>query len=149
MGIKVLMIIDMVNDFIHPDGLLYFEDGKRIVPAIKDKLEKARNDDTLVIYLTDVHYEHEFDGYHCPFPKHCINRTWGANIIDELKPHDGERFTIVRKNKFSGFFQTNLDSYIMPPDEVEVVGGCRCIYFYMRHGHSTRYILQRYGCYCL
>lgn len=123
---KVLVIIDMLNDFIHPDGLLYFEEGKKIIPAIKDKLEEARKDGTLVIYLKDTHLDD--DSEFRLFPRHCIAGSWGAQIISDLSPIKPlKKFAIIPKRKFSGFFGTILDTYIAHSDKVGIVGVCTSI----------------------
>ena len=36
-----------------------------------------------------------------------IYGTWGADIIEELKPHEED--IVVRKQRYDGFFGTNLD----------------------------------------
>lgn len=39
-----------------------------------------------------------------------IRDTWDTDIVPELKPQDGD--IIVYKNRFSGFYRTNLDSIL-------------------------------------
>jgi nicotinamidase-related amidase len=39
---------------------------------------------------------------------HCVENTWGAEIIDELKPHEGEH--LIVKKGFGGFANTALDT---------------------------------------
>ena len=40
--------------------------------------------------------------------KFYIHGTWGAEIIDQLKPQEGDLF--VEKPRYGAFFQTNLDT---------------------------------------
>lgn len=126
MAAQALIIVDMLNDFIHPDGALYC--GKRaedIVPAIIGQLEQFRKAGDAVIYLQDSHTadDKEFE----KFPPHCLTGTWGNRIIDPLKPADGER--VIAKTRYSGFYGTDLDRVLtqIKPNQVIVVGVCTSI----------------------
>src|SRR5947208_3622955 len=41
---------------------------------------------------------------------HCVEGTWGAQIIDDLKPQKGEH--LVVKKGFGGFSNTPLDTVL-------------------------------------
>lgn len=126
MDTQALIIIDMVNDFIHPDGALYC--GKRaekIVPVISEQLERCRKAGDAVIYLQDSHAanDKEFE----KFPSHCVTGTWGNRIIDALEPANDER--VLAKTRYSGFYGTDLDRVLtqLKPNRVIVVGVCTSI----------------------
>jgi nicotinamidase-related amidase len=126
MAARALIIVDMLNDFIHPDGALYC--GKRaeeVVPVISRQLEQCRKAGDAVIYLQDSHSadDKEFD----KFPPHCVTGTWGNRIIDALEPGHGER--VIAKTRYSGFYGTDLDRVLtqVRPDRVIVVGVCTSI----------------------
>ncbi|MDA8141265.1 MAG: cysteine hydrolase [Desulfobacteraceae bacterium] len=126
MNTKALIIVDMLNDFIRPQGALYCgESAQAIVPFIRDRLTAARQAGEVVIYLQDAHApdDEEFKR----FPPHCVAGTWGSQIIDELAPRPGE--PVLPKSRYSGFFGTNLDKILaeINPQEVEVVGVCTSI----------------------
>lgn len=126
MAAQALIIIDMLNDFIHPDGALYCgKSAEDIVPVIIGQLEQCRKDGDAVIYLQDSHTadDKEFD----KFPPHCVTGTWGNRIIDALKPADNEY--VIAKTRFSGFYGTDLDQVLTQhrPDRVIVVGVCTSI----------------------
>lgn len=123
---KLLLIIDMLNDFIRPEGALYCGEGaEAIVEGIRQRLEDARQAGHAVIFLQDAHAQDdkEFE----KFPPHCVADTWGSRIIDELTPRQGE--TVIPKTRFSGFYNTLLDKILtrLAPEEVEVVGVCTSI----------------------
>lgn len=102
---SALLIIDMLNDFVHPNGVLYSPLSARTIPYIKKQLEIARANSLPIFYICDSHLEEdkEFDR----FPPHCIKGTWGAKIVDELAPRDGER--VIEKRRYSAFLGTDLD----------------------------------------
>ncbi len=126
MGQKALIIIDMLNDFLDPKGSLFCGLAARaIIPFVRDRLDAFRLQKDLVVYLQDNHADDdkEFER----FPSHSVKGTWGCEVIPELTPLPGE--PVIPKRRFSGFFETNLESILRDKklDEVEVVGVCTSI----------------------
>ena len=101
---KILMIIDMQNDFI--SGVLGTPEAQAIVPKVVEKI-KDRNYD-LVIMTQDVHYDgymNHREGRYLPVP-HCIDNTWGwaisNDVVDALFDTIDSRQAICReKNNFA------------------------------------------------
>lgn len=123
---KALIIVDMLNDFIDKNGVLYCGDTvEPIVPFIQTRLKTFRDRGELVVYLQDSHDEDdkEFER----FPQHSVIGTWGSAIIPQLEPRPGEN--VIPKKRFSGFFGTDLEKVLEDAnvDEVEVVGVCTSI----------------------
>ena len=78
---KVLVVVDMQNDFI--DGALGTKEAVAIVPYVKEKIE---NFDGIVLYTRDTHFEDYMntqEGHNLPVP-HCIKGTKGWEIREEL-----------------------------------------------------------------
>ena len=126
MSKRALIIVDMLNDFIDEKGTLFCgKEARAIIPFIQERLETFRSRGDLVIYLKDSHDEDdkEFE----KFPIHCVDGTWGNEIIPELTPRQGEN--VVPKKRFSGFFGTDLDGILDSSgvEDVEVVGVCTSI----------------------
>ena len=123
---KLLLIIDMLNDFIRKEGALFCgETAERIVPFIAQRLEAFRRAGDAVIYLRDAHAAD--DKEFARFPPHCVAGTWGSDIISELAPQPGE--AVLAKTRYSGFYQTPLAERLddLRPESVEVVGVCTSI----------------------
>ncbi|MCS7136347.1 MAG: isochorismatase family cysteine hydrolase [Nitrososphaerota archaeon] len=103
---SALIIVDMQNDFVHEKGKLYVGDvARRTIPNIKRLLEKARKSGTTVVFTQDWHLEDDPE-----FPiwgKHSVAGSWGSEIIEELKPIEGE--VIIKKLRYDAFFGTSLD----------------------------------------
>jgi nicotinamidase-related amidase len=100
-----LVIVDMQNDFVEERGALYVPSAKKTVPFIRELLEKARSKGVKVFFTQDWHEEDDIE-----FPiwgKHAVGGSWGAEIIEELKPIKGE-YT-VKKLRYDAFFGTSLD----------------------------------------
>ena len=103
-----VLLIDMLNDFLVEGGRMVLPGGDHIVPYQKAVMTAARKTNIPIIYVNDAHRpglrkDREF----LKRGQHCIEGTWGAQVIDELRPSAGD-FTIT-KRRFSGFFETDLD----------------------------------------
>ena len=72
---------------------------------------------------------------------HCVEGTWGAQIIDELKPQDGEH--LVVKKGFGGFANTPLDTILrnmgVNTCVVSGVTTCVCVSNTVRGGVEQNY----------
>lgn len=128
---KALMIVDMVRGFVEPetkDGKckLYLPEAHKIIPAINELCKEH----DLVIFASDCHEpdDKEFNVY----PPHCIKST------DEIRPATGLQFNgqkafLVLKTRFSAFFKTGLEKYLIDNaiTELTIVGVCTeiCILF--------------------
>ncbi|MCL6552012.1 MAG: cysteine hydrolase [Firmicutes bacterium] len=100
-----LVVVDMQNDFVSPGGALVVPDAARTVPVIAGLLARARDARVRVFYTQDTHAEGDPE-----FPiwgAHCLEGSWGWQIVDALAPQPGER--VIRKLRYDGFFGTSLD----------------------------------------
>ena len=123
---KALIIVDMLNDFIDPQGVLYCGDTARdIIPVICRELEQARQQGDLVIYLQDSHAADDLEFE--KFPPHCITGTWGGRIVDALAPREDE--AVIAKRRYSGFYETGLEALLADAGvkDVTVAGVCTSI----------------------
>jgi nicotinamidase-related amidase len=107
-GLKAaVIVIDMINDFV--SGVLESDRAARIIPSIKALLDHAREQKVPVIHVTDAHLpgiDPEFEVW----GKHAEAGSWGAEIVDELKPKKGD-FRLL-KRKYSAFQGTDLDQLL-------------------------------------
>jgi nicotinamidase-related amidase len=72
---------------------------------------------------------------------YCVEGTWGAEGIDELKPHAGEQ--VVVKKGFGGFTNTALDTILrnmgITACVVACVTTCVCVSNTVRGGVEYNY----------
>ncbi len=119
---KALLIVDMLADFIYPEGALYLgPPASSLIKGVRSRLEEYRAEGDLVIYLCDRHPEddREFD----MFPPHSLEGSQGSDIIAELAPQAGER--IIGKRRFSAFCGTDLDLTLREKGIVDLeLAGC-------------------------
>lgn len=93
-----LVVVDMQNDFGHPDGSLFVEGGDAIVGAINDEIERTTLRGGTVVLTQDWHpastpHFIEDGGV---WPTHCVAGTWGAALLDNLDPM-GRASAVIRK----------------------------------------------------
>ena len=118
---KALLVIDMLHDFISPDGALYIGTAAQdVVPAIQERLRQHRSEGSIVVYICDHHLEddREFE----MFPPHGLSGSGGEEVVPELAPQPGDR--VIYKRRYSGFFGTDLDLTLREKGitEIELAG---------------------------
>jgi nicotinamidase-related amidase len=118
-----LLIIDMQNAFLHPNGHLVKlgENNKpylAIVPNIARLADLARSLGIPVIYFRHAYRSGYIDGgivVHELFPSDkesggWLDGTWDTEIFEPLKPKESD--IVIKKNRYSGFFGTDLDQLL-------------------------------------
>lgn len=81
---KVLIVIDMQNDFV--TGALANQAAQEIIPAIAEEIKAYRKEGMPVYFTRDTHgedYLQTQEGRMLPVP-HCIKGTEGWQIVPEL-----------------------------------------------------------------
>jgi nicotinamidase-related amidase len=81
---KILIVIDMQNDFLH--GALRNEEGIKIIPNVVSKVKEYKAENNLVIATRDTHEENYLEtqeGLNLPVT-HCIKGTNGWQINKDI-----------------------------------------------------------------
>lgn len=111
-----ILVIDVINDFV--TGELGSERAGKIVPNIWRMLRRARSEGVPVVYVTDAHLpegDREFDIW----PRHAVDGSEGARIVDKLKPKASDFH--IKKRRYSGFYATGLEALLRELDVDTVV----------------------------
>ena len=110
----ILMIVDVQNHFANPGGKRYTETSARIVPgvisAIQGLAEKARSAGIPIIYIQSVRTGQEPEFTIFGKEPHLKLGTWAAEIVEELKPQEGE--IVVQKFSHDPFYRPDLDEVL-------------------------------------
>jgi ureidoacrylate peracid hydrolase len=117
-GKTAVLVVDLVNDFINEGGKMVLTGGKAVVEPIKQIINTARAKGAIVVYIKDFHRMDKQDAEFNIREPHCIEGTWGDELIDELSPVPEDY--IVQKRRFSAFFQTDLD-LILRENKIETL----------------------------
>ena len=120
---QVLLVIDMLNDFVLPGAPLEVPATRAILPALRRRLEAARAEGTPVVFVCDAHAPDDPEFRRMNWPPHAVRGTSGAEVVAELAPRPQE--PVVPKTTYSGFFGTALDATLRELGAEEVVlTGC-------------------------
>ena len=123
MSDSALLVIDLLKDFIEPEGKLSIGDqGPVLAQRLEKLLFEARDKDMTVIYICDRHLPD--DGEFEVFPRHCVQGSEGSEIVERLSPREGE--LVVPKRRYSAFFGTDLDLILREKgiDNILLAGVC-------------------------
>lgn len=111
---KAIIVIDMQNDFVEPEGVLTVDGAKATIPAIQDLIKYGRENKWKIIYIVRDHRASglDVDAPRIPLftdgkPGYCVPGTWGNAIVDGLTPEKDD--LVVSKFRNSAFFNTQLD----------------------------------------
>ena len=100
-----LIIVDMQNDFVDPQGRLSVPGARATVPAIRRLRDLARAHGMPVVYTQDWHRAD--DPEFALWGVHAVEGTWGAEISPDLAPGPGD--LVVRKLRYDAFYGTALE----------------------------------------
>ena len=114
-----LIIVDVQNDYIHPDGVfakkgLVSKEMYAMMPNLKSLIERARAQSVPVIFIQTTHQD-ETDSevwlsHSGGVVNPCCRRgTWGAEFY-ELEPQPED--IIVNKHRYSAFINTRLETVL-------------------------------------
>lgn len=117
---KVLLVIDMQNDFI--DGALGTKEAVAIVDNVKKKIAMYRQAGGTVIFTRDTHgknYLETMEGRKLPV-KHCLKGTKGWEITSVI---DTAGDKVIDKPTFGSI---ELAEYLetLDVEEIEIIGLC-------------------------
>lgn len=100
-----VVVVDMQNDFVDPKGALFVPASRKTIEPIRKLVERARAAGAPIVFTRDWHLrdDPEFQIW----GRHAVSGTWGAEIVEDLKPREGD--IIIDKLRYDAFFGTSLD----------------------------------------
>ena len=131
-GRTALVLIDLQNDFLHPDGW-YAQHGidishmRRVIEPAKRLVEAARDAGVPVVWTRHGYRDARDAGPFLelrPFLEEGGLRlgTWGLDILDELGVLQED--WVVEKHRLSAFFNTKLETVLRALEaETVLIGG--------------------------
>lgn len=123
-----LLVIDVQNGFVSKGGsydLLGMETShyREIIPKIRDLINLCKNIRIPIFYTQAVRESSGIDlltRSHKILPKSreerikkkpiCVRETWDAEIVDEIKPSEGDHVVIKRRD--SAFHDTEIEVWL-------------------------------------
>ncbi|VTU26696.1 Peroxyureidoacrylate/ureidoacrylate amidohydrolase RutB [Variovorax sp. PBL-H6] len=118
-----LLVVDMLNEFCKPGGLMVLPGYERLVPPQRSLIAAARAQGVPIFWVIQCHDPRlRRDRELLKRGTHCLVGSWGAEVIDDLdaRPEDFRVF----KHRYSAFFRTDLDLMLkdMQCDQLVVTG---------------------------
>ena len=110
-----LVVVDMQNDFCHPDGALYAPGSEAVIEPIATLVDRARDAGVQLVFTRDVHPPEQFDDAHYydefdQWGEHVVDGSWGAEIVAELSALDGDQ--VVEKHTYDAFHRTEMAGWL-------------------------------------
>lgn len=118
---SAVIVVDMQNDFVQPNGSLNVPTALETVGSIQRLLLQARSQDVPIAYTQDTHRDGDPEWQ--IWPQHCRVNTWGWEIVEELAPQPGD--LVCQKSRYDGFYDTWLDHHltrVWKVDHLVIVG---------------------------
>jgi nicotinamidase-related amidase len=114
MSKSALLIIDMQNELLHPNGKLYHDgfppEFDQFVPNVQRMLAAARAKGVAVIFVYTAYHPSFVDASPLSPSRNSgslVEGSWGARILEEIAPQEQE--VVIRKRRPSAFYETSLD----------------------------------------
>ena len=105
-----LIVVDMLNDFCTEGGVMVLPEGRETIKPQQDLIAAFREKDLPIIFIVDSHRPGKYDAEFDKRDAHCPRGSWGASVIDELKPNpERAKEYVIDKRRYSAFYQTDLD----------------------------------------
>lgn len=118
-----LIVVDVQNDFAHPDGNLYVNGGDQVA----DKVAELLGDYTTVVYTKDWHPAKtaHFVDYGGGWPRHCVANTWGSEFHKDLPVLEDApvvlKGTGENEDGYSGFSVERQDGDVYHTELVDIL----------------------------
>ena len=142
-----LVVVDVQNDFAHPDGSLYVDGAAGAIARTNEEIARALEGGALVAYSQDWHPEHtpHFAQDGGVWPVHGVAGSWGAELHADLAVAEGA--PRVRKGAdgsdgYSAFSQRDPQSGEQEATELEALLRDRGVERVVITGLATDYCVK-------
>jgi nicotinamidase-related amidase len=128
-----LVVIDVQNDFCHPEGL-FGSTGHDLsyIPPMAERLKaliaEARQRDMLIVFVRATYDEEVLSGTLAETfvrrghtASQCLEGSWGADWYDGIECRDAPNEIVITKHRFSAFWGTAIDLVLRSNNITSVV----------------------------
>ena len=107
-----LLVIDMQNSFLHPDGENAYPAAREVIGPVKSLIEAAGTAGCLIVHTADRHREGFVDFEQKRLPRHCVADGFDADYFDGFGPRGQSNEIEIVKRRYSAFFATELALFL-------------------------------------
>ena len=141
---NAVLVVDMVRGFLEPDHNLYCgDDSRSIIEPVQNLLRRESESGSTILFISDHHLPDDLEFQ--MFPVHCVIGTDEPEVIPELSEWVTDS-NVVPKNRYSGFFNTDLEQRLaaLHPDKVIICGVCTdiCVMHTTSDARNRDYIVE-------
>lgn len=105
---SALIIADMINDFVKPEGKLYVPGIADTVKEVAALVREAHEVGAPVIFVNDAHAPD--DDEFARWGEHAVAGSWGSEVVEELAPSESDH--VLEKTRYSAWYKTGLDDLL-------------------------------------
>ncbi len=105
-----LILVDVINDFFHPQGKNFKPEYASTLTNILLLLQTARENRSVIVHAMEGHHPaaREMDFEWKKLPPHCFLGEFDSEPVEGVNVQPTTEY-VVRKRRFSGFFETDLN----------------------------------------
>lgn len=112
MSRTALLVIDMQNSFLHPDGENTYPSAQEVVAPVQELIAAAHAAKIVVVHVADRHRDGFEDFEQKYLPKHCVSGGFNAEFHEGFGPHGLDNEILIVKRRYSAFFATELALFL-------------------------------------
>ncbi len=103
-----VVVIDMLNEFCKSGGAMVLPGYETLIAPQRRVIAAARQAHCPIVFVVDTHRANvRQDREFLKRTPHCIEGSWGAQVIEDLDPRPDDVYVV--KRRYSAFFNTDLD----------------------------------------
>ncbi|MCZ4291495.1 cysteine hydrolase family protein [Hoeflea alexandrii] len=107
-----LIVIDMQNSFLHPEGENFYPAAPDVIEPVRALIQAADEGAAIIVHVCDRHRE-GFADYEQPrLPVHCVTGGFNAEFFEGFGPKGRAKEIIITKRRYSAFFATELALFL-------------------------------------
>lgn len=112
MNKTALILIDMQNSFLHPDGENFYPVAPEVIAPCLELLETAAASGAIIVHVRDRHREGFVDFEQPRLPVHCVTGDFNADFFEGFGTKGRAREIQIAKRRYSAFFATDLALFL-------------------------------------
>lgn len=112
MNRTALLVIDMQNSFLHPDGENFYPDAPEVIAPALRLIEAADKAGAIIVHVSEGHRAGFEDFEQRRLPMHCLSGAFNAQFYAGFGPAGRAREITIVKRRYSAFFGTDLALFL-------------------------------------
>lgn len=109
---SALLVIDMQNSFLHPEGENFYPSAPEVVEPVRRLIGAARTAGAVIVHVADRHRAGFADFEQIRLPRHCQHGGHDAAFFEGFGPGGYAHEILIEKRRYSAFFATELGLFL-------------------------------------